>query len=230
MFQTLMAYLLLAQVTQPKAPTPPTATEVVDKVQAFYKTTKRLRADFGQTYVNTTFGKKQTSSGELMIAKPGKMRWDYKAPTPKFFISDGTTLWVYEKEAKQAYKADLKDLLLPVAVTFLYGKGDLKQDFTAALDPGKYGGKGDIVLKLTPKQPSAQYKNLWLVVDAADFHVRETVILEATGNINSFRFSNIRLNDKTKIKPSNFRFTPPEGVRVLSDKEAEDAAKGKDQP
>ena len=183
MFQTLITAFLALQVTQPKAPTLK-ADEVVDKVQAYYK-----------------------------------------SPTPKFFISDGTTLWVYEKEAKQAYKAEVKDLLLPVAVTFLYGKGDLKADFTAALDPGKYGGKDDIVLKLTPKAPSAQYKMLWLVVQAKDFHVRETIILEATGNENRFRFTEIKLNDKTKIKSSMFKFTPPEGVRVLTDKEAEEAQK-----
>src|SRR5690606_24548164 len=112
-----------------------------------------LQAKFRQEFENVTFGNKSISDGKVFIEKPGKMRWDYAKPEKKYIISDGTTLWIYEETFKQAYKADLKNQLLPVAITFLYGKGDLAADFTPALDTsGKYGAKGDVVLKLTPKQ------------------------------------------------------------------------------
>jgi len=38
-------------------------------------------------------------------------------------------------------------------VTFLYGQGDLATEFGAELDPGRYGGKDDLCVKLTPKKP-----------------------------------------------------------------------------
>jgi outer membrane lipoprotein carrier protein len=215
---TAMSFLPLFLATlffAPAASAAPTADEVVGKVQAYYASTQKLKATFRQEYTNTTFGKSSTSDGKVYIAKPGKMRWDYEKPEKKYFISDGTTLWVYEEANKQAFQLSLKDQILPVAITFLYGTGNLATEFTAALDPGKYGAKGDLVLKLTPKQPSAQYKTLWLVVDPNDFHVKESVILEASDNLNHFTFTNIALNDAAKIEDKHFKFVPPAGVKVI---------------
>lgn len=190
-----------------------TAAELMAKVQKYYADIKSLRADFRQEYTNTTFGKKSTSDGKLYISKPGKMRWDYAKPEKKYFISDGTTLWVYEEVNKQAFEQSLKDQVLPVAITFLYGTGDLGKEFTGSLDPGAYGAKGDLVLKLTPKQASAQYKNLWLVLDPKDYHVKESVILEASGNINHFKFVKVKLNGKVEEK--YFKFVAPAGVKIV---------------
>lgn len=178
-----------------------TAAETVDRVQQFYSGIKQVSAVFRQTVTNSTFGSTKTSDGSVRIAKPGKMRWDYveKKLDPatkkevvevkKSFISNGSTLYVVEHDNKQVVKKNLEKDLMPVAVTFLYGKGDLKSEFNAELDrTGKYGEKDDIVLKLTPKQPSAQYKNLFLVVSPKDFHVSQSVIVDASNNINHFRF------------------------------------------
>ncbi len=83
----------------------------------------------------------------------------------------------------------LQQDLMPVAVTFLYGKGDLKGEFNAEIDTkSSYGGKGDYVLKLTPKKPSAQYKSLYLVADPTQFRVKESVIVDSSSNINHFQF------------------------------------------
>ncbi len=209
-----MLLMLLACFRLALAPAP-SADELVKKVQGYYATTQKLRADFRQEYTNTTFGRTSTSDGLLFIAKPGKMRWDYQTPEKKYFISDGTTLWVYEPASKQAFQQSLKDQILPVAVTFLYGKGDLASEFNAALDPGKYGGKDDLCVKLTPKKPEAQYKSLWLVVDPGDFHVKESVILEASDNLNHFTFNKIALNAQAKVEERLFKFVPPADVKVV---------------
>lgn len=169
------------------------ASDVVARVQAFYNDTKQLTALFRQTYTNTTFGKTSVSDGKLWIKKPGKMRWDYagknRNTVKKSFISDGTTLWAVEHDNKQVFKKSLQDDMLPVAVTFLFGQGDLARDFDAKLDTsGKYGKKADLVLDLTPRKPSAQYKKLYLVVDPGNFRVKQSVVVEASGNINHFMF------------------------------------------
>ncbi len=215
MFQTLFVLFALIQPAVAKAPPVASADEVVKKVQAYYAGTQKLRARFRQEYTNTTFGTSSQSDGVVWIMKPGKMRWDYAKPEKKYFISDGTTLWVYEEAAKQAFQQSLKDQVLPVAVTFLYGQGNLAAEFNAQLDPGKYGGKDDLCIKLTPKKPEAQYKNLWLVVDPADFHVKESVILEASDNLNHFTFFDITQNDKVKLDDRAFQFKPPAGVKVV---------------
>jgi outer membrane lipoprotein carrier protein len=191
--------------------TPSTAAEVVDRVQQFYAGIKQVTASFRQAVTNDTFGSTKTSDGTVWIMKPGKMRWDYldKKKTgvevKKSFISNGTYLYVVEHDNKQVVKKSLERDLMPVAVSFLYGKGDLKAEFNPEIDrTGKYGEKDDIVLKLTPKQPSAQYKNLYLVVSPGDFHVSQSVIIDSSNNVNHFRF--FGPNFDTPIKDSYFEF------------------------
>jgi len=171
------------------------ASDIVDNVQKFYAGIKQVTAQFRQSVTNNTFGSTKTSDGTVWLMKPGKMRWDYlekkkgEVEVKKSFISNGTMLYVVEHDNKQVVKKNLSQDLMPVAVSFLYGKGDLKAEFNAALDTsGAYGGKDDLVLKLTPKQPSAQYKNLYLVVNKSDFHVSQSVIIDSSNNINQFRF------------------------------------------
>ena len=172
------------------------ANEAVDQVQKFYAGIKQVTAKFRQSVTNATFGQAKDSDGMVWIRKPGKMRWDYyakkkgnKTTTKKSFISNGKYLYVVEHDNKQVMKKSLENDLMPVAVSFLYGKGDLRADFNAELDTSKkYGAEGEIVLKLSPKKPSAQYRNLILVVAPANFRVTQSIIIDSSNNINHFRF------------------------------------------
>ena len=173
----------------------PDAGGVVDNVQKFYANIKQVTASFRQAVTNDTFGSTKTSDGTVWIMKPGKMRWDYlekkkdKVEVKKSFISNGSNLYVVEHDNMQVVTKNLQQDLMPVAVSFLYGKGDLKTEFNPELDTtGKYGAKGDFVLKLTPKKPSAQYKNLYLVVNPSDYRVTQSIIIDSSNNTNHFRF------------------------------------------
>jgi outer membrane lipoprotein carrier protein len=194
---------------------PATATEIVDRVQQFYAGIKQVTALFRQSVTAAMYGSTKNSDGTVWIMKPGKMRWDYvekkkvgndtKVEVKKSFISNGSYLYVVEHDNKQVLKKNLERDMMPVAVSFLYGKGDLKAEFNAELDTsGKYGAKDDIVLRLTPKQPSAQYKSLYLVVSPKDFHVTQSVVVDASNNINHFRF--YAPDFEKPIKDSYFEF------------------------
>ena len=193
------------------AATPATANEVVDKVQKFYASIQQVSAQFRQAVTYDTFGSTKTSDGTVFIQKPGKMRWDYlekkkqNTVVKKSFISNGSYLYMVEHDNKQVMKKNLAQDLMPVAVSFLYGKGDLKAEFNAEIDTtGKYGSKEDLVLKLSPKKPSAQYKNLYLVVATKDFHVTQSVIIDSSNNVNHFRF--FAPDFQKPIKASWFEF------------------------
>jgi outer membrane lipoprotein carrier protein len=185
----------------------PTAAEILAGVQKFYGGISGVNAKFRQEVVNSTFGRSEISDGYVRIQKPGKMRWEYyekkKAGKPrvisKDFISNGKYLYVVDRDNKQVIKKDLQKNLLPTAITFLYGKGDLAADFTPEIDKtGTFGDKGAHVLKLTPKSPSAQYKFLYLVVDPTTFRVKESIIIDAAGNKNHFRFYEPNFNASEK--------------------------------
>jgi outer membrane lipoprotein carrier protein len=206
-----LAVLVLALLVAPVLAAPQSATDVVDKLQKFYANVDHVSSDFTQTVQNAQFGNNQTSSGKVWLKKPGKMRWDYyeqknnASRVKKSFISDGTTLFDVELDNKQVLKKSLQNNIMPVAVSFLLGKGNLKRDFDVQLDPNAgYGGKGDLVLELTPKQPSAQYKTLYIVVDPSEYSAKESIIIDSSNNVNHFVFSK-RDVDKD-VKDSSFKF------------------------
>jgi outer membrane lipoprotein carrier protein len=201
-----------ARVRVAQAPTAPT---ILAGVQKFYAGISHVSAKFRQEVKNQTFGRSDISDGKLFIAKPGKMRWEYlakktkksKASIAKSFISNGSYLYVVDHENKQVIKKDLQKNLLPTAVTFLYGKGDLAKDFDPTIDTsGTYGAKTDHVLKLVPKVASVQYKFLYLVVDPATFRVKESIIVDGANNTNHFRF--YEPDFESTVKDSSFEFSP----------------------
>ena len=227
---------LVATPAAGAAATQANPSAVIDNVQKFYAGISHVTAQFRQTVVNSTFGSTKTSDGAVWLAKPGKMRWDYlekkkdKTQVTKSFISNGTNLYVVEHNNKQVVKKNLANDLMPVAVSFLYGKGDLKAEFMATIDTtGKYGAKGDIVLKMTPKKPSAQYKNLYLVVDPSNYRVKQSVIIDSSNNVNQFMF--FAPDFQTAQKDSIFEFDERsvKNYRII-DADAQQAPQAPGQP
>jgi outer membrane lipoprotein carrier protein len=218
-----------------KVATATSADEVVDAVQKFYKDIKQVTAKFRQEVTNPTFGRTTKSDGKVLIKKPGKMRWDYygkqkkgkKVEVIKSFISNGTYLYVVDHSNKQVLEKNLEQNMLPVAVTFLYGKGDLKKDFDAAIDTSKkYGSdKTDIVLKLTPKQQTTQYKTLFLVVDKTEFRVKQSIIIDGAGAVNHFRFYEPDFDKALEEKFFKFDKKKVPNYRITKDDDTADAPK-----
>lgn len=189
------AAIPLAAAPGAVAVAPQDAGAIVDNVQKFYAGIHQVTASFRQTVTNQTFGSSKTSDGSVWIAKPGKMRWDYIEKrganfiVKKSFISNGSTLYVIELDNKQVVRKNLQQDLMPVAVSFLYGKGDLKTEFTAEVDKDNaYAAKGEVTLRMTPKKPSAQYKTLFLVVNPSNYRVTQSIIVDSSNNTNHFRF------------------------------------------
>lgn len=205
------------------APPPPAAPlaakrldlkDVVDRVQKRYDAAADFRANFSQTLSNAATGRKTASSGEVLLKKPGRMRWNYQKPEKKMYLADGQTLWLYEPEDNQVFKQDLRSSQLPAALAFLTGKGKLGDEFEIAFAPdATYGGPKDYVLRLSPRTPQAQIKILVFVVDPEAFHVRESVLIDSQGNVNDMVFSDVKVNGK--IGDETFRWAPPAGARVI---------------
>lgn len=115
-------------------------------------------------------------------------------------------LWVVEHANLQIIQSQVQTSVMPAAIAFLTGGSALTTDFTVAFDTsGTYGGKAD-VLELTPKQPSATYKQVLFVVDPADGHISRSVVVDPVGKLNDFTF--LAPNITTPVKASWFQFSP----------------------
>lgn len=197
-----------------KTPADP-ALALMNEVQKYYDQTKDYSAEFTQLYTRVALSKTSESSGKVSIKKPGMMRWEYEKPAKKLFVADGTKLWVYEPEEEQVIEdKNFKTTELSSSISFLFGEGKLQDSFTAKLgDPAKYGVAKDArVLELVPKR-DATYTRLVLVMDPKSSQVNESILYEASGNTNRFKFRSPKIN--SGLAAATFSFTPPPGVEVI---------------
>ncbi|MCK6544422.1 outer membrane lipoprotein chaperone LolA [Myxococcota bacterium] len=197
------------------APAADPAMALMTEVQKYYDQTKDFSAEFTQLYTRVALSKTTESSGKVSIKKPGMMRWEYEKPAKKLFVADGTKLWVYEPEEEQVVEdKNFKTTELSSSISFLFGEGKLQDSFTAKVgDPAKYGlAKDARVLELVPKR-DATYTRLVLVLDPKTSQVNESILYEASGNTNRFKFRSPKIN--SGIAASTFTFTPPPGVEVI---------------
>ena len=59
----------------------------------------------------------ETYWDDVWLKKPGKMRWEYKSPSPQQIVSDGASLWVYTPELNQVNKGSAPKALISVSWT-----------------------------------------------------------------------------------------------------------------
>jgi len=191
------------------------ASESAARVQAYYESVRDLEARFEQTTRSIAFGGggasgEAISTGRVVIAKPGKMRWEYESPQPNLVVSDGATLWIYDPQAREAQKLDVASgYLTGAALAFLIGEGSLTEQFEVS---ALRCGPEEVELSLVPRKDSS-YERLGLRLAASTGEVRETRVVDLFGNETSIRFSDVRRN----IRPAAtvFDFKPPAGTSVF---------------
>jgi len=205
----VLATMLAAPVASAQSPS---ATTVLANVQHFYSSANQLTATFRQTVKNATFNTTKTSDGRLWVLKPSDFRWDYfekhggAVTVVRSFIFDGTTLWFVDHSNKQLFQSQAQPGVQPAAVSFLTG-GALTSQFAVTINTsGNFGTKGTVVLELTPNQPSTQYKKLFFVVDEGDWHVKESIVVDPSGDTSDFRFYTPDL--ATPVKATLFQVNP----------------------
>jgi outer membrane lipoprotein carrier protein len=206
----VLVMMLAAPVASAQAPS---AATVLANVQHFYAKANQLTASFRQTVTHAAFDDAQTSDGRLWVRKPSDFRFDYlqkhggTVTVTKTFVFDGSTLWLVNHANKQIFQNQTQSGVLPAAVSFLTGGAALTSQFAVAIDTsGTFGAKGTVVLALTPKQPSAQYKQVFFAIDPRDWHVKESIVVASNGDTNDFAFYAPDL--VTPVKPTLFQVNP----------------------
>jgi outer membrane lipoprotein carrier protein len=192
----------------------PALEEVVAGLEGTYARISDLRADFSQNAFNKSLGQTIKAEGTVYLKKGGKMRWEYKTPSPQQIVSDGASLWMYTPELNQVNVSKAPQALAGPAGSFLAGLGRLREEFSIRfLNPARVDDAGNPVLDLTPKKPSPVLTRLILSVDPKQFLVRKAVLYDQFDNTVTMAFVRIQVN--TGLADSLFTFTPPPGAAVV---------------
>ena len=185
------------------------ARTLVRAIEQHHAQTKDLVARFSQSYRSGLLGREITERGVVQIKPPGRMRWEYKDPEAKLFISDGRTFYFYVPADRQVVVSE-QDAERSLAGRLLSGRGGVLEEFDASLE--EPAEEGTLRIKLVPRHEQPDVERAFLDVEPSG-RIRSILLEDVQGNRTRFRFENVREN--TGVPDKLFRFDIPAGVEVI---------------
>jgi len=203
---------VLAVALSTAAPAPDVHA-IAQAVDARYNHLRSLQAEFTEIYRGA--GMERTESGILWLKKPGKMRWEYRSPREKLFLSDGKDAWFYvpgERQVRRTAVKKLDDLRSPLA--FLLGKTKLEKELQGlSLAPDVTPlAAGDVVLRGVPKSLAERVSQVLLEI-TPEHWISRILVEEVDGSVTEYRFMNQKEN--VAVADKRFQFAAPDGVEVI---------------
>jgi outer membrane lipoprotein carrier protein len=214
-----MRAALLVSALAVLAPAPPAALpadpdadlarSLIRRVEQRHARTLDLVARFSQSYRSGLLGREIVERGVVSIKRPGRMRWEYKDPEPKLFISDGRTFYFYVPADRQVVVSG-QEIERSLAGRLLSGRGGLLDEFSASLDEPLE--EGVLRVKLMPLREQPDVERAFVDVEPSG-RIRSILLEDVQGNRTRFRFEGVREN--TGLPDRLFRFDVPKGVEVV---------------
>lgn len=186
------------------------ADALAARVDRHYNSLRSLQVKFTQDYEG--MGMDRHESGVLLLKKPGRMRWTYSKPAGKLFVLDGHTGYFYspgDTTAQAVPVKELDDLRSPLRL--LLGHTKLTKELTGLVIAPAHGG----MYALTGIPRGLEKRVASFSITATVEGLIQSMQIEETDGIrNTFVFSDEKPN--VVAADSDFVFTPPAGVHVIS--------------
>ena len=177
-------------------------------LQRFFNKVHRYSARFDQVTLDEAMNPIQESSGNLLIQRPGKFRWNYTVPYEQHIVGDGKQVWVYDVELKQAAVRRMEGALGATPAILLSGRGALEGVF----DIKDLGRQGELDwVQLIPKKNDGGFEKIRIGFEKGK--IRTLEMIDGFGQTTRVTLRDAREN--LQINPDKFSFKPPAGVDVI---------------
>ncbi|NKB80937.1 MAG: hypothetical protein GKS05_03375 [Nitrospirales bacterium] len=213
--------LIFSELTLGQAATDPSLQDLLHHIETGYSQMKDFQADFTQETMIEGFDMPLKSSGRVSIKKPGLLRWDYLKPSVEHMYVNGDHIKMFTPEYNQVIQGSLTRIVATQApLRLLQGIGKLSEHFDVQPTGDDELGTGGLpLLTLIPKnapgaKPSLVHKMI-ADIQPQTYFIQSLTLHETTGNVSTFRFSDIQAN--IGLNGHMFEFVPPEGVVVVDD-------------
>ena len=179
-----------------------------ENLEEYLGSVKGFTAQFEQNVSSYTDEMIDQSSGNMSFKRPGKFYWTYKQPYEQEIISDGDTLWVYDKDLEQVSIRPAKQSLKNTPIMLLDDPTNISKTFNIELlsDTGS-----NEQIRLTPKQEDAGFKYVTLTFE-------ESVLVGMEIYDNFDQYNRLSFHDIERdqiLTDSSFHFEPPDGVDII---------------
>lgn len=179
---------------------------------------KSLRAQFTQTVKDAQGHQTDQTSGELLVLRPGRFRWEShdgtdtaSAPTAdsgQVLIADGRNVWFYDRDLQQVTVKPVDAALSATPIMLLSGGADVRKAFEIS-DAGEKDGLS--WLRVKPRGGEADFRQA--VLGFAGAELKQMILEDKLGQEATLTFSRSQRN--APVTTAEVSFTPPKGVDVI---------------
>ena len=182
----------------------------VENLKSLLEQTATARARFAQMVLDKNMKKLQQATGTMQFARPGKFRWEYDKPYEQVIVSDGTRVWLYDKDLNQVTVRKYDRALGTSPAALLAGSNEIEKNYRFSTVGSQDGLEW---LEAVPRTQDTAFERIRLGFGKAGLEAME--LRDQFGQLTVIKFSTIERN--AKIPPEAFTFTPPKGADVISE-------------
>jgi outer membrane lipoprotein carrier protein len=181
---------------------------------------KSLRAQFTQTIKDAQGHQTDQTSGELLVLRPGRFRWESHdvpasgsapADSGQVLIADGRNVWFYDRDLQQVTVRPVDAALSATPLMLLSGGAEMRQAFDIS-DAGTKDGLAWVRVK--PRANDADFRQA--VLGFAGGALKQMILEDKLGQNATLVFSHSDRN--AVVTEAEVSFTPPKGADVIGPK------------
>jgi outer membrane lipoprotein carrier protein len=176
---------------------------------------KSLRTQFTQTTKDSQGHQTDQASGELLVLRPGRFRWESRdaagtaaADSGQVLIADGRNVWFYDRDLQQVTVKPVDAALSATPIMLLSGGADVRKAFEIT-DAGSKEGLA--WLRIKPHGSDADFRQALL--GFAGGELQQMILEDKLGQVSTLTFSHSQRN--APVSSAEVSFTPPKGVDVI---------------
>lgn len=179
--------------------------ELLSKLQKL----ESMKGQFEQMVLDQGGTHMQEAEGDFQVARGNRFYWSTEMPFEQLAVSDGNTVWVYDKDLEQVVVRPLsQDLGQTPALLFGGKPADVAEAFTIS----ERSREGEtITYRLKPKGKDPLFDQLDVTFQGDQ--PSSMRLQDALGQQTVIDFRDLRVNSGTDA--SLFNFVPPEGTDVI---------------
>jgi len=159
--------------------------------------------------------KPEVATGVIYYKSPHSLKFQQETPTKEILVTDGNVLWWYIQAKNQAHRYSSHQLSqeLKLLGDIFQGLRGVEQSFVI-LQKGE-DEKGALILEVTPSPSWGDIDHIDLTITPGTFHIQKVEIYNLLGGLTRFKLGDSIKEER--FKDDFFKFTPPEGTRVIEE-------------
>lgn len=186
------------------------APDAVTELSGVLMQLQSMSGQFSQLSLDASGTRLQESSGDMLLKRPGQLRWHTNAPMEQLLVSNGQTTWLYDPDLNQVVIQKLDQRLTHTPALLLSGDlSHIAQNFTVTLKQN--GTLRDFTL--IPKAADTLFESLRLSFRGPVLN--DMQLVDTVGQRTNIVFSKVVMN--APVADTEFVFEPPKGADVIQE-------------